>query len=162
MGQTFRLTDKQETKTVPCAHPGCENTLIVTKFYTPSKARCPDHAGARIPTGLVQTTEPIHEGPAGGALVNLACPAHPDTRMRVLSTASRYSGGVAIELQCPECFILVKIDTSLNKPAPAKSYVGEPTWPDWNAFLKSRDCKCGHRIAAFTYEDPIRSVAKAS
>lgn len=41
----FVMTDKAETKTVQCGFAGCEHTVAVTKFFTPSKARCPEHQG---------------------------------------------------------------------------------------------------------------------
>lgn len=151
-------TTKSEYKDLPCTFPGCENQVRVNKFYTPAKARCNDHqtsvGGVSTPSVLAQTMARVTQEPPSGALTNLACPAHPETKMRILATASRFSGGVMLEMQCPTCFIVVKIDTSLNRQIPAKSYLNEPYWPDWAAYLKSRDCKCGNRIAAFRAEGP--------
>lgn len=39
----FRLTDKDDTKTLPCTGQGCPHMVIVTKFFSASKAVCPSH-----------------------------------------------------------------------------------------------------------------------
>lgn len=54
-GEVFLMTDKSETKDVPCTYTGCTNICRVNKFYTPSKARCPEHKGkkGRTMTGSV-------------------------------------------------------------------------------------------------------------
>lgn len=39
------MTDKELTKQLPCTYPGCPDEVIVNKFFTPAKARCPLHAG---------------------------------------------------------------------------------------------------------------------
>lgn len=44
------MTDKAETKTLPCTYPGCPDSVVVNKFFTPSKARCPVHAGKATQT----------------------------------------------------------------------------------------------------------------
>lgn len=39
------MTDKPNRKTLKCSFPTCEDTVEVTKFLAPHKARCPDHEG---------------------------------------------------------------------------------------------------------------------
>lgn len=85
MGEVFRMTDKEPTKQLPCTFAGCENEVIVTKFYSPAKARCPEHAGkasvstrAAVASGAVKSedVEPVR------SLADLRCPMC-DRSMRV-------------------------------------------------------------------------------
>lgn len=160
MGQRFKMTDKALTKIVPCTYPGCDNELEVTTFYAPAKARCPDHSGRRVPPELAQTASPEVAGPPTGALTNLACPVHTDTRMVVLSTSSPRKEGLSLQLQCPTCFIVVEIDTVMNKMLKPKEVVGDKHWPTWDAFVKGRICACGHRIAAYKGEDDMAIASR--
>lgn len=74
----YRLTDKADSKQLPCTFPGCEHEVIVNKFYTPAKARCPEHAGKVIPSVRIAVAgeQPMESAAArpSVALGELLCP----------------------------------------------------------------------------------------
>lgn len=154
----FKMTDKQKTKIVPCQHPGCENQCIVTTFFAPAKARCPEHMGIRsLPKiGITQEMLKIDPKDLNKSLYTLACPQHPNIKMDVISTSSKFQSALSLTLQCPKCFLVVQIVDSYKTHLRVRT-PGESVFPDWFAFDRAHICKCGHRIAAYaTDEEHLR------
>lgn len=106
MSEPIRMTDKKNTKTLPCSYPGCGTQLIVNKFESSARARCPEHKGRTAPVYSPKVAdEDDNPIPLDKSLSRLACPFCHDTEMKIIRVTN--IGGMGFK--CPKCFSLVEI-----------------------------------------------------
>lgn len=104
------MTDKKETKELPCTYPECRDTCIVNKFFAPAKVRCPQHSGVTTSTmrALVADPEkagaPAHTGPVR-SLQDIRCP-FDDEALYIIRIND---GAGTVDFGCRECQAVVSI-----------------------------------------------------
>lgn len=159
--ETHVLTDKENTKTIPCVV--CRRPCVVTTFLAPAKCRCRDHKNSgSVGTGEVGVPIPGSTDPAkatnlADCLVNktferAVCPVHPDDpehemELKSITHAPHHGpmrDGVVIEPgevathQCLKCNTVVTYSTQhlhqyrrQNEPREAAKNFDDGTVLDW-------------------------------
>ena len=106
MSEPIRMTDKKNTKVLPCSYPGCGTQLIVNKFESSARARCPEHKGRTAPVYSPATKdEEDNPIPVDQSLTRLACPFCHDAEMKIV----RVTDMGFMTFKCPECYTAVEI-----------------------------------------------------
>ncbi len=159
--ETHVLTDKENTKTIPCVV--CRRPCVVTTFLAPAKCRCKDHRNSdSVGTAQVGVPIPGHTDPAkatnlADCLVNAAfakavCPVRPDDpehemELKSISHASHHGpmrDGVVVEPgevathQCLKCHAVTSYSTQhihqyrrQNEPRESAKDFSDGTVLDW-------------------------------
>lgn len=155
--EPIRMTDKEETKLLPCSYPGCGVPLIVNKFESAARARCPDHKGQR---GSVRefkaATDVIVEAevPPNDALHGLSCPFHPDKPMRITELIHNKKGFKRLSFDCrePDCLTYVQI-------TPRWGPVAFPTVSkEFRELADAFNLKRGHKPVRWYFDGEDESV----
>lgn len=105
----IRMTDKEKTKVVECSYPGCSQDLIVSKFASAKKARCPEHKGKNTPTMLEavvpESDKDQEDYEPNRSLQNLRCPMD-GAPMKIIRVDDDMG---FVTFQCEECRSAVEI-----------------------------------------------------
>lgn len=105
------MTDKKKTKILPCSFPECGQPLIVNKFESAARARCPDHKAVASSSYREQRTED-QQVIVNRALGQLCCPFHPEEPMSLLGVEQTGKGRAfkfSFRCRLSECCCVVDI-----------------------------------------------------
>ncbi len=106
--EPIRMTDKKETKLLPCSFAGCGIPLLVNKFESKARARCPDHQGRTSPAYNPGSAESQHAGAPefNRALSRLACPF---CEAELVLIRSDDIGKMVFKCKTPDCATFIEI-----------------------------------------------------
>lgn len=106
--EPIRMTDKAKTKILPCSFSGCGVPLIVNKFESAARARCPDHQGRTSPAYNPGRPESQHDTVPtfNKALSRLACPF---CEAELVLIRSDEVGTMDFKCKTPDCATLISI-----------------------------------------------------
>lgn len=109
--EPIRMTDKKETKLLPCSYPGCGHPLIVNKFESAARARCPDHKNVAS-SAYREEVDDSDNVVVNRSLGQLCCPFHPEKPMSLLKVERTAKGRpfqFVFRCRLTECMTTVEI-----------------------------------------------------